>query len=200
MSDRVENELATAIRGGDERAFEQAFRLYEQRVRLVAWRICGRADWLDDLVNETWCRAFDQRQRYEPQWPFLVWVSGIARNVFREMLRRGPLQAVTGQEAPRPSESDVEALDPETLAHEAEVLAGLNECMSRLGPEEARIVRLRFFDGLPLRSVAQEVNLAEATLRERVLPRLLDRLRRCLAEKKIEFSSIFSAREGDDLQ
>ncbi len=200
MPDGQHDDGSAAINTGDERAFERVYRAYEERLRLVAWRICGRADWLDDLVNETWCRAFDQRMRYEPKYPFLVWVSGIARNVFREMLRRGPLQVVTGNEPHRPSDAEVDALDPETLAHEAEVLAGLNDCLSRLEPDEAGIVRLRYFEGQTLRVVAQQVNIPEATLRERVIPRLLDRLRRCLAEKEIEFSSIFSAHEGDHPQ
>ena len=197
MTDRSEGELLAAISAGDEKAFEQIYDLYQRRARLVAWRLCRRADWLDDLLNEAWCRAFNQRKTYDPARPFLVWMAGILRNVYREFCRKSPLSLSQGEISPEASPAEIDDLSPETIAHEAEVLAGLNACLDELEPGDARIVRLRFFGGMPLRAVAQEVRIPESTLRETRLPTLLARLRRCMERKKIDFSDVFSAQGPD---
>ncbi len=199
MHSEAEKKLLDAIRAGDEAAFERLYDLYHARVRLAAWRISHRGDWLDDLLNETWCRAFDQRRAYNPKWPFLVWMAGILRNVYREQCRQSPVTLPTDQ-ARVAGSPETEGLDPQRLAHEAEALAGLNECLSRLGAEDALIVRLRYFEGKPLRVVAKEVRIAESTLRDSRLPAVLASLRRCLSEKKIEIPDFFSAQGGGESQ
>lgn len=198
MTDRADQELRDAVGAGDEQAFERLYDSYHERLRLVAWRISHRPDWVDDLLNEAWCRAYHGRRSYKPDQPALVWLAGIVRNVYREFCRKSP-QTIGGT----PDESAGVRLDevtPEQAAHEAEVLAGLNACVAALGPAEARIVRLRFFEGKTLRLVAQEVGVPESTLRDTRLPAILARLRRCLDRKKIDFSEFFSAQDGGESQ
>jgi len=197
MTDRSDQPSIDPVKQRDESAFEHLYDLHHQRVRLIAWRITHRADWLDDLLNEAWCRAFDQRRSYDPSRPFPVWMAGILRNVYREFCRKSARAAVLDDE--RRLEK-IDELSPETIAHEAEVLAGLEDCLGRLIAVDAQIIRLRFFDGNPLRAVAKEVSIPESTLRETRIPALLDRLRRCLAEKKIDFSEVFSAQRPDETQ
>lgn len=197
MTDRPESELIKAARAGDEEAFARLYDRYQQRVRLVAWRVSHRPDWVDDLFNETWCRAFNQRTTYNSDYPFLVWLSGILRNVYREHCRKSHLKLTSDSEA---GPEEIDDLSPEKIAHEAEVLFGLNECLGALEAADATIIRLRFFKGMPLRAVAKEVKIPEATLRETKLPSLLRRLRHCLEKKEIEFSEFFSAHGSDQTQ
>ncbi len=197
MDDAAEKKLLDAIRAGEEAAFERLYDLYHARVRLTAWRITHRADWLDDLLNEAWCRAFDQRRAYNPKWPFLVWMAGILRNVYREHCRQSPM-TLTADDVRLAGGAETEDLDPQSLADAAEALAALNDCLSRLGAEDARIVQLRYFEGKSLRFVANEVRIAESTLRDSRVPAILATLRRCLAKKKIEIPAFFSAHgEGE---
>ncbi len=195
MTDGSEKTMLQALSSGDERAFERAYSAYAERARLVAWRVSHRADWVDDILNESWCRAFDQRTSFDPERRFLVWLTGIIRNVYREWCRKSPL-TLDAEDRP----GDVDRQDPEQVAHEAEVLAALNDCLARLPAGDASIIRLRYFEGRTLRAVAEETGLPESTLRDRRIPDLLGRLRRCLHEKKIEFSEIFSAQGPDELQ
>jgi len=201
MTDPVETQLGEAIRSGDQAAFERAYDRYQQRVRLIAWSVSHRADWVDDLVNEAWCRAFRQRRSYRPEAPFPVWMSGIVQNVYREQCRssRTVAEAAVGSSGLRAAGQGAEA-SPETIAAEAELLEGLNDCVSRLSAEDARMIELRFFKGLPLRSVAKEVGIPESTLREVRFPAAYRALRRCLERKKIEISHFFPAQQGADSQ
>lgn len=196
MADRTEMQLFEAVRAGDDSAFERIYDLYHQRVRLTAWRISHRPDWVDELVNEAWCRAFEKRRGFDRERPFLVWMAGIVLNVYREHCRSSPTTLGRPDDL-HPSEGgETDKLSPEKIASEAELLVGLNDCMSRLKPKEAEIIRLRFFEGKTLRIVAKEVTVPEATLRERDLPRILQALRRCMESKGLRISEIFPAQGG----
>ena len=199
MSDAAEQEMLTAVARGDERAFERVYEHFRSRVRLVAFRITHRADWIDDLENEAWCRAFRQRVAYRIETPFLVWMAGILRNVYREHCRDSHLTIGDGRHA-APSESKLDEISPEKVAHEAEVLSALNECTDELSDEEATVVRLRYFEGLPLRTVADKLGVPESSLREKTIVKLLNRLRICLERKNIDFTEIFSAQDGGEIQ
>lgn len=194
MPDRSEQELLAALRDADDAAFERIYELFQQRVRVTAWRVSHRADWVDELVSETWCRAFKLRRSYDPSRLFLVWMAGILQNVYREQCRNSPTIAEFSNPEAGPDKAD--EVTPEALASEAEMMVGLNYCVDRLGEQDAEIVRLRFFDGKTLRVVAQEVNVAESTLREVRIPAILKALRKCLASKGIKISEIFPAQEG----
>jgi len=191
MNDPDDKQLLQDVTAGDEKAFERIYVQYHQRARLVAWRMSHRPDWVDDLLNEAWCRAFDHRRTYNPDRPFLVWFAGILRNVYRESCRRSAQTAAEGERQAQKERIDPQS--PETIVHEAELLAALNRCLEALDPLDARIIRLRFFEGKTLKAVAQEVSIPESTLRETKLPAMLRGLRRRLNEKKIPISEIFSA-------
>ncbi len=197
MVDPSEKQLLEAVHKGDENAFARLYDLYHERVRLAAWRVTHRPDWLDEIVNESWCRAFAARKSYDPARPFLVWIAGIVQNVYREQCRKSPLTLSAG---PREDSVAETGLDPEEAAAEAEALSVLNECIGRLSAEDAVILRLRYFEDKPLRLVAEEVNVAESTLRAVRLPEILERLRRCMKSKGLEIPSIFSAQGPTEMQ
>jgi RNA polymerase sigma-70 factor (ECF subfamily) len=186
MSVPTDAELFESVRSGTERAFEQIYDRYHERVRLVAWRVSHRPDWIDEICNEAWCRAFKSRMSFDASRPFLVWMGGILNNVYREHCRASPTTAGESLEPTQKAGSD-NGTDPERLAAEAELLTALNECMGQLTAEDARLVRLRFFDGMTLRSVAKELSIPESTVREQRLPDVMNQLRLLLKKKGIEF-------------
>lgn len=193
MTDGPDESILRSAAQGDPQAFEELYALYDTRLRLAAWRICGRADWIDDLVNETWQRAYAIRAQYDAGRPFLVWAVGILRNVHRESIRRS---AVPPPPAGNRPATTSEEPDPARIAAEAELLTGLEACVRSLPPEDADIVRWRFFEGQSLRSVAQRLKMPEATLREGRLPAICERLRACLKARGIEVFPLLPAQGG----
>ncbi|GMU32565.1 MAG: sigma-70 family RNA polymerase sigma factor [Planctomycetia bacterium] len=198
MRDPQEERLQQAVSGGEEAAFEEVYKVFAGRVRLAAWRISHRPDWLDEIVNEAWYRAFQKRTSYDPAKPFLHWMAGIVQNVYREQCRKSPLTLGGTEESAGDTRLDM--VTPAQLADEAETLAGLNDCIGKLPPDEARLVRLRFFDNKTLREISAALGVPESTLRETRLPGVMDALRRCLGKKNIEISRIFPAQGGAEGQ
>lgn len=199
MPDTSDDVLFAAIRRGDEAAFERLYDRYAERVRIAGWKTSHRADWVEEIVHEAWCRAFRMRDTFDGRYPFMVWMAGIVQNVYREHCRQSPL-TVADPTAEQGRAAKVDPVSPEKVASAAEILAALNDCLSRLDAADQRLIRLRFFDSLPLRSVAQELKTPESTIREHRLPAALKRLQDCLAKKGIRISEVFSAQGADDLQ
>lgn len=198
MDEAAEEALLRRVPKGDDAAFEALYARYAQRVRLAAWRFCRRGDQIDDLTNEMWCRAYRLRPGYDPARPFFSWLCGILHNVWREQVRKNP--AVTPDSANREAITDDPS--PDDVAADAEMLAGLNDCVSRLDPQEQDLVRWRFFEGQSLRFVAQKLGIAEATVREVRLPAVMTKLQRCLSSKGLadRFFSFSSAQGGPPIQ
>ncbi len=195
-----ESVLLRAVAAGNAAAFTTAYHRYAVRLRLAAWRMSRRGDWLDDLANETWRRAFEARTAYDPARPFLVWLIGILRNVFREQCRNAGVVGGGAERDDPGSAGRSDPLDPARIAAEAEMLAALNECVAGLSPADQDLVRWRFFEGQALRAVAQRMGVAEATLREVRLPAVCGRLRACLKVRGIALDDFFAAHGGDELQ
>lgn len=200
MPQRWEQDLYDSVHNGDEAAFRKVYDVYHQRVALAAWRVSHRADWVEDILNEAWCRAYARRREFDGRRPFLVWMAGIIRNVYREECRKSPLVLRQGGADLGPEVGRLEQTTPETVAEEAELLAGIHDCVDRLGPEDAEIVRLRFFEGLTLRQVAERLGLAESTLRDVRLTGVFSDLRKCLETKGIRCSEFFAAQVGGESQ
>lgn len=198
MTNPSDNELAEALQGGSDKAFERFYDRYQQQTRLMAWGLARRADWIDDLTNETWCRAFRLRRTYNPDRPFLLWLAGILKNVFREHCRNSPVTRDADDQGRPPAETDDR--NPDSLVSEAELLVSLNECVANLAVGDQTIVRLRFFEEKSLRAVAQEVMIPESTLRDVRLPAILKVLRTSLARKGINLSEFFPAQDRPETQ
>ncbi len=182
MSDSEKDLAGRALRG-DRAAFEQLYRACGRRIRAYFLRSgFGQAD-ADDLLQETFLRAYRALGGFDPQrGAFGAWAGTIARNLARKRWarRRDPehfdadLAEQTLHAPANPGES------PEAR----EESEALGECLSRLDEPLGRIIRLRYVSAMTTRGIAAETGLAEATVRLR-LREAQDRLEACLRRKGI---------------
>jgi RNA polymerase sigma-70 factor, ECF subfamily len=142
--------LIAAWRGGDERA---AGELVRRHARVLARFLAGAgardAD-LDDLVQETFIRAFRAVDRFRGQCQFRTWLLTIGGNVLKDHGRRAGRQRVV------PLDEQLRARDGDpherAEAHEAEarLVAGLKQ-LPRLQRE---VFLLRAQQGLEYDEIA----------------------------------------------
>lgn len=82
-------------RKGDHRAFEQIVRHYEHRVFGLLYALTGSVEDARDLTQDTFIRAWRRLDQYDPERAFAPWVLTIARNLYRDHMRRaGKFSAV----------------------------------------------------------------------------------------------------------
>jgi RNA polymerase sigma factor (sigma-70 family) len=142
---------------------------YEEHVSAVTAyvaRRAGRPDLTFDLVAETFARALEHRDRYDPhRGPAIAWLFGIARNLMVDAARRG---RVADAARVRLGMEPI-ALDDEQLARITERgSTGLAEALSRLPASQREAVIRRVLAEQEYPEIASHVGCSEQVVRQRV--------------------------------
>ncbi len=176
-----EARLVEEVRRGDQRAFEALVRRYERRLIRVIQRFVHDRQTAEDLAQETFLRAFQNLDRFDPSKRFGPWLFRIGVNLtldyLRKRKRRGRWLLFGERKEQRPVEPRVR--DPrEALDLRQEIQAVLDQL-----PEKYRTVLvLRDLEGFSTSEIAAILNRKEATIRWR------------LAEARHRFQELWSKR------
>ena len=148
-------ELAVRARAGSPGSFDEL--VVRHRARLVAFltrRVADAAE-VEDLAQETFLRAFDHLDRYDPTRPFLTWLFAIGKHV---AINHGVAQIRRDarHERGRPVEAEVGA------ATEREASDLWPRARAVLSPAAYEVLWLRYAQGLTVREIA--VQLARSSV------------------------------------
>jgi RNA polymerase sigma-70 factor, ECF subfamily len=163
--------VIAAARRGDARAFETILRRYDRRLRVIADRVLGDRQFMDDALQEVAIKALRGLPGYRGEAPLGAWLCRIATTTCLDLLRRRRPEDVTApDDLPEPRAG---ALDPadglDARERLAAALAGL--------PVDQRVGVLLIdqfgYDyrtaaealGVPVGTVASRVSVARAHLR-----------------------------------
>ncbi len=120
------------------------------RVYGLLFRMVGRRDVAEDLMQETLLRAFRGLDAYQPEGKFRAWLFRIAANQARDWIRR---------QKRRPQAMD----DPEPAAEmppEADAVARqrarqVTEALDRLSEADREVLLMRYYGEMTFKEIAQ---------------------------------------------
>jgi RNA polymerase sigma factor (sigma-70 family) len=155
---------------------------YEEHVGAVTAYVArrvGRADLTFDVVAETFARALEHRDDYDPErGADVAWLFGIARNVLIDSVRRGRV----ADAARRRLGMSAVTLDDDQLARiEERGRIDLAEALSTLPRDQREAVIRRVLAEEPYPAIAERLGCSEQVVRQRV-SRGLAALRRTMGE------------------
>lgn len=120
VAPKSDRELVEAVRQGNGQAMRELYRAHHRRIYGLALRLTGNVGDAEDVVQETFLRAWRKLDRFRGESSFGTWLYRIAVNLCRDLARKR-----------KPTESDAEgatAIEPgDVLAREQlqTALAGL---------------------------------------------------------------------------
>ena len=173
--ERVEDDrdLVVRARGGDAAAFEAIVRSYQKRVYGVALRMTRRHEVADDIVQETFVRAYSHLERFEVGRPLAPWLTRIAANLSINYLTaaaRREQQFAEGDgpaaEPPAP-QTDTE---PEPLADllSLEFRRALDAAVQKLPPEQRIVFDLKVHEEMRYEEIAETLQISTGTVMSRL--------------------------------
>ena len=180
MSDGADDEadLLVRAREGDRRAFGEVVRRYQRRVYGVARRIVRQHDMADDVVQDTFLRAFERLASFDPSRPFGPWICRIASNLAINVVRSPKFRE---EELPDGhEEARGPRLDPLDLVLEDEARRSVAKALQALPVEQRAVVVLRAVEELSYGEIAGALGISEGTVMSRLF-RARNRLAELLA-------------------
>lgn len=120
-----DGELAQRWCQGDRHAGGLLIERHQAVVRSFLRKLVSRADWADDLAQETFLRLLRHADRYDSRYPMRTWLLTIARRLYLNHAqlaqhRAKPLDAEPPQTARHPHENQIDNHDQQ--AHQQKII------------------------------------------------------------------------------
>ena len=157
--------------------------LYERTYPLIRAylrrRAGARPDLVLDLVAETFARALERREQFDPErGQAVVWLLGIAAHLFSDSTRRG---RVADQSRRRLGMERICVEDDQLELVERQTTSDMQIALDKLPDEQREAVERRVLEEDAYASIAAQVGCSEQVVRKRV-SRGLSALRRTSKE------------------
>ena len=153
---RTDRELVDAVlERKDERAFLELHRRHTPRLfALVARMLASGDEEAEDVVQETWIRAFESLVRFEWNSAFSTWLTGIGLNRVRNRIRKYGRARETGVEV---------VPDIAIVPERHEVRIDLERMIARLPDDQRMVFVLHDVEGMKHREIAEFLDIPEGT-------------------------------------
>lgn len=152
-------------RDGDSEAFRALVERHSRAVYRLAYRMTGSPHDAEDVVQETFLRAYRQLARFESRANFGTWVHRIAVNCSIDLIRARPYRETPHdtsdfeQFGHAVESTDATGTSPERLMLSTEVHARIGDAMSGLSRMERAAFMLRHMEGRSIEEISQSLGL-----------------------------------------
>jgi len=168
------------VQEGSIGAFREIVEQNSRQMFRLAYRMTGNEQDAEDVVQETFLRAYRQFERFDSRARISSWLHKIASNYAIDLLRRRK----------RWRKADLEQLDqvapltgtapePDRGAWSAEVRDALQGELARLTAKERVAFTLRHYEGLSIREIGQVMGLRESATKNHIF-RAVRKMRKAL--------------------
>ncbi len=151
-------------RGGDTAAFRVLVERYGRSVFRLAFRMTGNEFDAEDVVQETFLRAFKQLDSYESRSSFGTWLYRIAANYSLDLIRsrkRHAARHVAETEEQEDVLDNVKTNEPgqDRMYYSTQVKLRLDAALQLLTEQERTAFQLRHFEGKSIEEIGAILDL-----------------------------------------
>ncbi|RWX02636.1 sigma-70 family RNA polymerase sigma factor [Flavobacterium cerinum] len=115
----------------------------------------------EDIVIETFAKAFDRIATYNPEYAFNTWLIAIAKNVHIDLLRKKRSSLfieITDEEDLQAYNVADTSPSPEDKLIKEQNLSSLLECIKQMKPQYQEVIQLRYFQELSYQEIADQLS------------------------------------------
>lgn len=180
--------VAQAV-AGDREAFRSLVERHSHGVFRLAFRMTGNEHDAEEVVQETFLRAYRRLDKFEERSSFKTWVTRIAINCSLDFVRsrarhddRREDVRVTGEMETLDPLDNVETQDPapDRLVLSGEVKQKVSAALTRLGPLERAAFVMRHLEGHSIEEISKALGLRTSAAKNNIF-RAVQKLRKELA-------------------
>lgn len=159
-----DRQAVTRVVNGDGDAFRSLVERHSKYVFHVAYRLTGSSQDAEDVVQETFLKAYRQLSRFEARADFRTWLHRITVNCSIDYIRARRSREIGHDLADLEDAAATEVASggqpsPERMALSAQIDERVRDAMSGLTRMERAAFVLRHVEGRPIREVASALGL-----------------------------------------
>jgi len=181
------SKLLQKARGGDNKAFEEIFHLYERRIYNLIYQMIGNADQAADLTQDVFLRVLKGLKDLRVDEAFNSWIYRVAVNMCRDHIRRVRPVRIDSLDQGRSQDDEdggtIEIPDwsgnPENLVELDEMQGAVRRAVAALPEHYRSVVVLYHLQGKAVAEIASILGCRIGTVKSR-LSRGRDELKRRL--------------------
>jgi RNA polymerase sigma-70 factor (ECF subfamily) len=183
----MEAEASGAVeraRSGDNDAFRLLVEQHGRAVFRLAFRMTGNEEDAEDVVQETFLKAYRQIDRYEARSSFSTWLYCIASNCSLDLIRKRKTREakrVRGQDPDQDVLVSISAATPgpERELYSSQISQSVNAALGELSAQERTAFVLRHFEGLSIEEIGRALGTGTSATKHSIF-RAVQKLRRSL--------------------
>lgn len=165
-----ESALIRAAQAGDERAFEELVRLYDQSVLRLAMNLLRSPEDANDIYQEAFLRVYRNLHSFRFDCSFHTWLYRIVTNLCLDVLRKRkvrreePAQFATSEgvlDRMDTIEEERADGDPQRNLMSVQLKERIQEILRGLTPRERMVFEMRHYQGLRLRAIGEVLGTSE---------------------------------------
>ena len=171
-------------REGDQDAFGLLVERHSLRLFRLVYRMTGNEQDAEDVVQETFLRAYKQLTRFESRAGFGTWLHRIAANCSLDLLRKRKRQDEKVEAVELDSEDPLLTLSsqapaPDDQVFHLEVRQKVEAVMEQLTAMERAAFVLRHFEGKSIEEIGSALGTGPSATKQSIF-RAVQKLRRAL--------------------
>lgn len=173
------------VRSGDGDAFRLLVERHSRNVFRLAFRMTGNEQDAEDVVQETFLRAYRQLKRYESRSSFATWLFRIASNYSLDLIRARKRHHENrdlpqiGEDLDIMQSIPANAPEPDRLAFSNQVQARITAALGELSAQERTAFILRHFEGMSIEEIGSSLGTGTNATKHSIF-RAVQKLRRNL--------------------
>lgn len=160
--------IARRVQDGDVNAFGLLVERYEQKLRRYARRFLFDRNDADDLIQDTFLKAYEGIQGYDPDKKFSPWIYRIAHNVFLNELRARGSRPILSFDFDTIFAHIPARETADDLALRSEEKERVAKALRILDPKYREPLILFYFEDMAYREIADVLDIPTATVGVRI--------------------------------
>ena len=166
----TDQELVRRAARGDQEAFGELVRIYENQIFRLARRICTDPEDAADVAQEAFLAAWKGLPNFRQEAEFSTWLYRLTTNAAIDHLRRAKKQR--GDVSLDDEEAALDAVDsgpsPQRAAEMREVQSAVSGAMDQLSDDHRQVLVLRELRQLSYEEIADELGMDIGTVKSRI--------------------------------
>jgi RNA polymerase sigma factor (sigma-70 family) len=163
--------LVVKARAGDQKAYADLMQRYKDSIYFMVLKMVNNREDAMDLTVETFAKAFEKLEKYQPEFAFSTWLFRVATNNCIDFIRKKKLNTMSihgmtnddGEEKQFEIKSDV--LNPEESSIKKQQTQELRLLIESLPSRYRNLITLRYFDELSYEEIAVQLDLPLGTVK-----------------------------------